>query len=86
MLSGKTVETGGLQKNWKERVQPRVQPQPHRSSITASHPDSGDDQNDQVPVAPKVQAIQKKQQTTTKVTIPGQSNHQKGTKTVISIY
>jgi hypothetical protein len=85
------VEISGLQNNWEEHVQPHVQhqTQPHRSSITASHPDSGDefdDQNDQA--APKVQAIQKnlKQQTTAKVNMPGQSNHQKGTKTVLFIY
>jgi hypothetical protein len=77
-------EISGLQKNWKERVQ-NIQPQ--RSSITPSHQDSGDefdDPNDQV--ASKVQAIQKKQQTTAKVNTPGQKNHQDGTKTVPFIY
>lgn len=82
------MEISGLQKNWKKRVQPQT-PSTHRSSITTSesHGDSGDefdDQNDEVPVASKVQVIQKKQQTSAKVKTPGhwQSNHQEGTKTV----
>lgn len=73
------VEISGLQKNWKERVQPQTSIR--RSSTTPSHPDSGDEFNDQA--APKVQAIQKKQQTPAKVNMPGQRNHQDGTKTVL---
>lgn len=57
-LSGKTVEIGGLQKNWKAQIQPRVQPRvehvqastlkaasskDRRQQPSASPVDSGDD-------------------------------------------
>jgi len=72
------VEIGGLQKNWKEHVQPQT----HR---TTSHPDSGDDElNNQLAPQHQLQAIQKKQKTTDKEGVLGQSNHQEGTKTVPS--
>ena len=73
------VEISGLQKNWKERVQPQTSTQ--RSSTTPSHSNSGDELNDQA--APNVQVIQKKRQTTAKVNMPGERNHQDGTKTVL---
>jgi hypothetical protein len=68
------VENSGLEKNWKDKVQV----QPHRSSFT-SRPDSGDE-FDQLQVVPEVQAIQKKQQTSAKVNMPG---HQEGTNAVL---
>ena len=78
------VEISGLQKNWKEHFPPLTWTQ--RSSTTPSHRDSGDEfdhQNSQV--ALKVQTIQEKQQTSTaKVNMPGQINHQDGTKWYVS--
>jgi hypothetical protein len=82
-LSGNPVEIGGLQKNWKERVHPQTQT--HRSSLHASvASDEFEDQNNQV--ASKGQVIHKKQQIAAKVSMPGQSNHQEGTKTVLLVF
>ena len=83
ILSGITKDIGGLQKNWKEHVQPQAQT-PSRtrcSSITTSQPDSGDNQNDQE--ATKVIPNLKKHHRLAKVNMPDRGNHQEGTKTVL---
>ena len=81
--SGKTKDIDGLQKNWKERVQPRAQTPSCTccSSITTSQPDFGDNQNDQE--ATKVIPNLKKHHHLAKVNMPDQGNHQEGTKTVL---
>jgi hypothetical protein len=79
-LSRKTVEiASGLQKNWKDRVQPHVRPdseaqaaQTRRSSTTTSHPGSGDETT----AAAGAAKVNKQ------LRVGGQSNHLGGSKMV----